>query len=317
MQKYKLTLKKEIRLDKYLLELYPLLNLSLINKFLRQGKIKVNNKKVKANHKLSTNDELAIFFDEKFLEKPTKDTAYLFSKDIDEIIYEDDNFLFVNKPSGISVFDEDYKNYDTLLNRVKKYFKDSDINPFLCHRLDTGTQGLIIIAKNEKALDFMLSQFKNKAIDKTYYCISYTDDIKTGLNTAYLLKDEKNAVVYIHNNRKTDKHKEIKTNIEIIDRKNNLLLLKVNIITGRTHQIRAHLKHLNAPILGDSKYGINSINRQLKLKYQLLVSAKIKFSTIKEEDFSYLSNKEFACSDAWFIKSYYNDEFILKGEKYE
>ncbi len=301
---------KQIRLDVYLIDKYPLFNIPNINKFIRQNKIKVNSKKIKSNDRLNNGDEISLYVSDEYFTSLNKNNAFLFARDNFEIAYEDENFIIANKPAGISVFDENYKNFDTLINRALKHYKDTDITPKLCHRLDTGTSGLIILSKNDEFLEFILNEFKNKSLEKTYYCISYGKfNLKSPIQKAFLFKDSKTANVLISNSSKSKGYKEIETHIYKEKSIDDFHLLKIKLITGRTHQIRAHLKFLNLAILGDSKYGILEINRKNKLKYQLLHSSKIKFSSIQNPKFKYLENQEFKTSSPWFIDSFNNKEF--------
>lgn len=146
---------KPIRLDIFLQDSYPLLKLGIVNKFLRQNKIKINGKKQDANTKLCQNDIISLYLEEKYLEVPKKENAFMFSGKNLEIAYDDDNILIVNKPSGISVIDNNWENFDTLVNRVLNYYFSLDklirFTPQPCHRIDTGTQGLVVFAKIGRA----------------------------------------------------------------------------------------------------------------------------------------------------------------------
>ncbi len=310
MKKIVVNTNKQIRLDKFLYEEYPLLTISNINKFIRQNKIKVNSKKIKSSDKLNLGDEINLYISNDYFLKPNKDNAYMFARDDFKIIYEDENLAIVNKDAGIQVIDENFNNYDTLINRAIKYYKQANITPILCHRLDTGTSGIVVIAKTNDFLNFMLEEFKNKSLEKTYVCITFGKfNIKNPIQKAFLFKDSKTATALISSTNKNKSYKEIETHINLEKSINNFNLLNIKLITGRTHQIRAHLKFLNLPIIGDSKYGILGLNRKYKLKYQLLHSSKLKFNTIKNEKYKYLENKEFICDDPWFINSFYNNEF--------
>ncbi len=304
--------KAEKSLSFFLQSNYPMLKIGTINKFFRSNKIKVNGKKIPINSPLKNGDILNLYIDDMFFEKPTKENAFKFSNKNIDIIYEDENLLVLNKPAGIRVIDDNWKNYDTLINRVKNYyFSIGDITtPFLCHRLDTGTQGLVLVAKNEEFLQFMLELFKVQNLEKEYVCVvKGIPQQKHSIQNAFLTKNAKQGYVTISQKPKNNFSKPIKTKIDFIECYNDYSLLKIGLITGRTHQIRAHLSYLNLPILGDSRYGINSLNRQLKMKYQALCSYKITFGKITNKRYSYLSNKSFECPTPWFINSFFNREF--------
>ncbi len=304
--------KNEKSLSGFLLSNYPMLKIGTLNKFLRSNKLKVNGKKMRLNTPLNKGDVLNLYIDDMYFEKPTQANAFKFSGKNIEIIYEDNNLLAVNKPAGIPVNDDNWQNFDTLINRVKNYYymNDTDCTPALCHRLDTGTQGLVLIAKNNEFLDFMLDIFRNKDLKKEYICVvKGIPAKKSALYSAYLTKNAKQSYVTISDKAKNNMSKPIQTQINLIENYNDYSLLKIGLITGRTHQIRAHLAYLNMPVLGDSRYGINSLNRQLKLKYQALCSHKITFGIIDDKRYSYLSGKEIVCPEPWFVDSFYKREF--------
>ena len=304
--------KNEKSLSSFLQDNYPLLKTGTLNKFLRANKIKVNGKKVPLNTALKKGDVINLYIEDTYFEKPNQNNAFKFSGRNLEIVYEDDNLLVVNKPAGIPVMDDDWHNYDTLINRVKNHYftAGSDCSPALCHRLDTGTSGLVLLAKNGEFLEFMLDMFRDKELEKEYVCVvKGMPKQKNATHNAYLTKNVRDAYVTVTPNAKNQNSKPITTQVKLVESYGDYSLLNVGLITGRTHQIRAHLAYLNMPILGDSRYGINNLNRQLKMKYQALCSRKIKFSKISDNRYSYLSDKEFICPDPWFVESFYKREF--------
>ncbi len=304
--------KNEKSLSGYLSSNYPLLKTGILNKFLRENKIKVNGKKIPLNSALSKGDIINLYVDDSYFEKITPENAFKFSNKNIDIVYEDDNLLAVNKPAGIAVADDNPLNYDTLINRVKNYYYLHNINisPALCHRLDTGTQGLVLIAKNNDFLEFMLDIFKSKNLKKEYICVvKGIPKKRNGIYNAFLTKNSREGYVTVSEKSKNNNSKAIQTHINLIDSYGDYSLLNIGLITGRTHQIRAHLAYLDIPILGDSKYGINSLNRRLKLKYQTLCSYKITFGEISDKRYLYLSNKKIVCPKPWFADSFEKREF--------
>ncbi len=299
-------------LSSYLTDNYPLLKTGTLNKFLRNNKIKLNGKKVPLNTPLVKGDVVNLYIEDFYFEKPTPETAFRFSGKSIDIVYEDDNLLAVNKPAGIAVNSDNWQEYDTLINRVKNHYyrENSPVSPALCHRLDTGTQGLVLIAKNSEFLEFMLEMFKNKDLQKEYVCVVKGRPAKkSGLYSAYLTKNSKQGYVTVTDKPKGNMSKPIQTYVTLTESYGDYSLLKIGLITGRTHQIRAHLAYLGMPVLGDSRYGINSLNRRLKMKYQALCSYKITFGEISNKKYSYLSYKTITCPDPWFVDSFYKREF--------
>ena len=215
-------------------------------------------------------------------------------------------FLIVNKPAGLSV---DGPDDDTLLNRALLYlnqqgeYKENDLyTPALCHRLDTGTSGLVIIAKTPEAEELFLSAIKNREVQKTYLCVTFGRPMPPDATLGgYLLKDADRGIVKIVEDKQPGA-KEVETRYETIAVSGRLALLKVQLITGRTHQIRAHMASIGCPILGDSKYGNNSANRELKLKYQALCAWELTMPRFTQPDFAFLSGKTFHAPKPWYYQ---------------
>ena len=274
--------KNDIRLDKFLLEQFPALTFTKLAKALKTNKIKVNNKKVPLNTRLYKGDILKLFIlDDELTNAPKL-------LDPSHIIFEDKNILVAFKEPGLISIDDDPE-VDSLNKRIKTYLQTDEGS--ICHRLDTGTSGLLIFAKNEPTEEAILSAIKNHKLQKFYRCVTFGwPKENSGTITNYLKKEDDGFVkVY---NTKVDGSKEAITKYTVLKKMNELAYLDVELLTGRTHQIRVHLKSLGCPILGDSKYGNESGNRKYKKKRQCLCAYKIIMPTFDGE-LSYLSKKVF------------------------
>ena len=260
------------RLDKWFKNKVINLPHSLIEKIIRQNKIKVNKRKTKSSYRLQTGDLIEIYDISKF--KPIdnkKKIKYLPKrKEIgtyNEYILEDnENFIVLNKPTGVPVQSgtRSFRNIIDILKNTK-YFADS--KPFIVHRLDKETSGVLIIAKNRKFAQLFTTLFRIRKIHKTYLAIVYGK-----VNKSFkILKDD---LIYYENNKKITQ-KAI-TNIKIIRSNESFSLLELNPITGRKHQLRKQLLNIGSPIVGDNKYFLYN-QKRFKIKNLLLHAYKIKF----------------------------------------
>ena len=301
---------KPQRLDLYINEKFPLIRPNNLNKFVRQNKVKVNGAKTSAGQKLTKGDIINLYLNDEMFIQPNKDNVFLFASSQVEILYEDYNLFVVNKPSGISVISDNWQDFDTLTNRIKHYYhknNSGDCYPQLCHRIDTGTSGIVVLAKNEKTLNFMFDMFRDKQLKKKYICaVKNNPKIKDGIYQAYLTKNSQRGFVTVSDKPLNNASQDIETGIKTLDSFEDYKLMDINLFTGRTHQIRAHMAYMGMNVLGDSKYGDNNLNRKLKLKYQLLCSYYLKFGRIEDSDFEYLSYKEINCPMPWFVESFKN-----------
>lgn len=265
-------------LNKFILDTFPNLKANTLYKALRKKDILVNGKRVNNNVEIHTDDIIRIYISDELL----------YENNINiNVVYEDDNILIVNKPSNIEV---------TGINSLTSLLEDKYTFIKPCHRIDRNTLGIVLFAKNPSSLEILLEKFKNKEIEKHYIAQVYGIPKNNSERlTAYLFKDTKKSVVYISDTFKTGYLKIITSyNLVSSNKDNNTSILDINLETGRTHQIRAHLSHIGLPIIGDGKYGINSINKQFNKKTQNLCAYKLKFNFYTDSNIlNYLNGKEF------------------------
>ena len=269
----------EKKLNKIILEELSNINYPTFCKLLRKKDIKINGKRVNKDILVYENDKIEIY-----LPKELENIKINLDK-----VYEDENILVINKPANIEVTGK-----NSLTELINKQYTNCEFKPQPCHRIDRNTTGLVMFAKNEEALEILLEKFKEHEIEKHYLALVYGIPNKREERLeAYLFKDNKKAQVYISDTFKKGYQKIITKYTVLEKRKDNTALLDVEIETGRTHQIRAHLSHIGYPIIGDGKYGKNEINKQFGKKYQMLCSYKLKFHFQSESGIlSYLKGKE-------------------------
>ncbi len=247
------------------------------NKILRNKDVKINEKRVKDNTDVYAGDEITIFYNEEML----------LGKEI-PFIYQDDNIAIVNKPSGIEIEGQD--GLGKILNLIP------------VHRLDRNTTGLIIFAKNEMAERQITDAIKNHKITKKYLAqVVGSTSFKNYLMKAYLQKNSKESFVKIFNN-KVKNSLEIQTIFNTIKSSPSSSIVECELITGRTHQIRATLSYLGHPIIGDGKYGRNEDNKKFKQNRQMLHCYYIKLNGLNK-NLAYLNNMEFICNPSWYIRN--------------
>lgn len=286
----------EKKLNTFLLDAFPGLSLNLLYKTLRKKDIRVNDVKVSENIVVHTNDHVKVYIsDEQLLLSENKKIP---------IIYEDENIVVVNKPAGIEVVDSTFCLTQLLIAQKSSENFNTASNELIwlapCHRLDRNTSGLVLFAKNEPALNILLEKFKNREIEKIYKAKVYgIPKVKEQLLSAYLFKDKKKSLVYISDFYKKG-YVKIQTYYKVVsvNAKENTSVLEVNLLTGKTHQIRAHLAHIGYPIIGDGKYGNNAVNKKFHQSVQNLCSYSLTFQfTSDAGQLNYLNNKTITIKD--------------------
>lgn len=246
-------------------------------KALRQKDVIVNGARIKENLVVPNGSHITVFVSDDSVKK-----------DMFEIVYEDDNVLFVNKTKGIETSDGTYNVVDELLKQNKQVYP--------VHRIDRNTIGLVVFAKTAHAQKELINQFKKGNVEKLYYAEVVGVPEKHKVLKGYLEKNKDESSVMIYNSKKPNSV-EITTEYSLIKSSGNTSLLSVKIKDGKTHQIRAHLAFNKLYIIGDGKYGKNEINAKYKAKTQHLKAYKILFNLPKNSSLAYLNDINLELND--------------------
>ncbi len=303
------------RLDKFITKSVPNLPQALLYKYIRIKRIKVNGSRAQISTRLSEGDVVDMYINDEFFTPKEQKYDFLSASDKLNILFEDENIILLDKKVGLLSHPDDTEFNDTLITRVKKYlYKNGSYNPAdensfapaLVNRIDRNTGGIVIAAKNAESLRILNQKLKDREIEKYYLCVIHgVLREKSGTLEGWLIKDESKNKVRVYKEQK-DGAKQIKTKYRVIEEKNGLSLVEVELLTGRTHQIRAHFASIGHPLLGDGKYGTNALNKSFGYKKQFLYSYRLKFTfTTDAGILNYLDGRDFCVDDVWF-----RDEFM-------
>ncbi len=277
-------------LKSYILDIYPFLRQSVIKRALLKGDIRINDGRVRKNIVLMEGDVINIYI-------PEEELGFTPSL---ELVYEDENIMIINKFPGISSFDDRNDGSLNIMQLAAEHMKEKgeyDINilnvPYLCHRLDHFTGGLLLIAKNEQSSEFIHKAFRERRIRKFYQAIVCgTPEPKEAQLHDFLLKDPVFSRVKIYENQ-IPNTVPIVTRYRTISSIVDLSRLEIELVTGRTHQIRAHMAFYGYPVLGDDKYGGRQMNKKYNADYQALWATRLVFDTGGGHFMEYLNKKVF------------------------
>ncbi len=310
------------RLDRFVGKAVPLLPESLLQKYIRLKRIKLNGKGAKRDEKVKQGDVLQLYINDEFFETPTEENAYLkVSNPKLSIVYEDDNILLADKKPGVLCHSAGEWAYDTLIANIQAYLfqkgewnpkRENAFAPALCNRIDRNTGGIVIAAKNAEALRIMNEKIKDREIDKYYLCaVIGRPNPREGVLKDWIFKDASKNQVYVKK-RNCPGAKEAVTEYRTLKTENGLSLVECRLLTGRTHQIRAQMAANGTPLLGDGKYGTEQKNREFGEKGQALYSYRLKFVFGTDAGaLNYLKGQSFSVENVEFAKKYFDFDFSV------
>ena len=304
------------RLDRFVGKAVPLLPESLLQKYIRLKRIKVNGKGAKRDTRLALGDTLQLYINDEFFERPREENSYLkVGTPRLDIVYEDENILLVDKKPGVLCHSAGVWDYNTLIANIQAYMaqkgewrpkEENSFTPALCNRIDRNTGGIVIAAKNAAALRVLNDKIRDREIEKYYLCaVRGRPKPESGLLENYLFKDADKNQVYVKSKPEPGARTAV-TEYRVLRTNGALSLVECRLLTGRTHQIRAQMAHAGWPLLGDGKYGVERVNRSYGEKGQALYSYRLEFTFQTDAGcLEYLRGKEFRVKSVDFAEKYF------------
>ncbi|MBQ9250734.1 MAG: RluA family pseudouridine synthase [Oscillospiraceae bacterium] len=305
------------RLDRFVGKAVPLLPESLLQKYIRLKRIKLNGKGAKRDTRLQQGDVLQLYINDEFFDKPREDNAWLkVGTPKLHIVYEDENILLADKKPGVLCHSAGVWDYNTLIANIQAYLaqkgewrprEENSFAPALCNRIDRNTGGIVIAAKNAEALRILNEKIKDREIEKYYLCaVQGRPKPPEGRLENYLFKDAQKNQVYVKNKPEPGAKTAV-TEYKLLCSKGALSLVECHLLTGRTHQIRAQMAHAGWPLLGDGKYGSERFNKGYQEKGQALYSYKLVFAFPTDAgSLNYLRGREFKVDKVDFAEKYFD-----------
>lgn len=299
------------RLDKFLTKSFPNLPQSMLYKCIRKKDIKRNGKRCQASDQLDAGDVLRIYLKDEFFQRKPEQYDFLKAPNRLERIYEDKDMMVLDKKPGLIVHPDQSYHFDSLIARIQRYLYETkqydpkgeqSFTPALVNRIDRNTGGLVMAAKNAQALRILNDKMRGREIRKFYLCIVCGHlSQKEGILKGYLEKNQDQNRVYI-SRKEGENRKKIRTKYRVLAEKKEFSLVEVELLTGRTHQIRAHFASIGHPLAGDGKYGTNAVNKKLQLRYQALYSYKLIFDFQTEAGvLCHLKGKVLEAKEIWLL----------------
>ena len=304
------------RLDRFVSKAVPLLPESLLQKYIRLKRIKVNGKGAKRDVRLQTGDLLQLYINDEFFEKPREENSYLkVGTPKLSIVYEDENILLADKKPGVLCHSAGVWDYNTLIANIQAYLaqkgewrprEENSFAPALCNRIDRNTGGIVIAAKNAEALRILNDKIRDREIEKYYLCaVQGRPKPPEGRLENYLFKDAQKNQVFVKAKPEPGAKTAV-TEYKLLRSKGPLSLVECRLLTGRTHQIRVQMAHAGWPLLGDGKYGRERFNRDYDEKGQALYSYKLRFDFPTDAGIlEYLRGREFQVEKVDFVEKYF------------
>ena len=326
MKEFKITKNDAgLRLDKFIVKVCPTLPSSLMFKYIRTKRIKVNGKRGEISTRLNAGDTVSAYINNEFFAEAEPKYSFLSAPSNIEVVYEDENILLVDKKQGLLVHPDKNEYTNTLIDRIQHYLykkgeydpkNENSFAPALANRIDRNTGGIVIAAKNAEALRILCDKIKYREMDKRYLAVVHgIPKKKSDTLEGFLEKNESKNQVYLKNS-KTAEAKTIKTKYRVLQSKNNLSLLEIELLTGRTHQIRAHMASIGHPLLGEGKYNKSAKDRKMGFDKQALYSYSLKFDFKTDAGIlNYLNGKRFTVKKVWFAEELFGKEYTKLLEK--